>query len=91
MRVMQDAEERWLPSDSPRVALGFADGPEGAFYAFRWDPSDPRDWKMNTMFVARGGFGIDDAPMRDVDDGAKIGLWGIRHSILTMPTDADLQ
>ncbi len=90
-------DDGWLTSQlydewtRSRVALGFADGPDGAFYAFRWDPGDHRDWKINTMFVARGGYGIDDAPMRDFDDGAKIGLWGIRHSILTMPTDADLE
>lgn len=90
-------DDGWLTSQlydewtRSRVALGFADGPEGAFYAFRWDPGDHHDWKINTMFVARGGYGIDDQPMRDFDDGAKIGLWGIRHSILTMPTDAELK
>lgn len=80
--------DEWTRS---RVALGFADGAQGAYYAFRWDPGDHHDWKINTMFVARGGYGIDDQPMRDFDDGAQIGLWGIRHSILTMPTDSELQ
>lgn len=86
--------DEWTRS---RVALGFADvadvahGKEGAFYAFRWDSGDHHDWKTNTMFVAAGGYGIDDQPMRDFNDGALVGLWGIRHSILTMPTDADLK
>lgn len=90
-------DDGWLTSQlydewtRSRVALGFADGPRGAFYAFRWDCGDHRDWKTNTMFIARGGYGIDDQPMRDFDDGAKIGLWGIRHSILTMPTDAEIR
>ena len=34
--------------------------------------------------TCHSGFGIDEKPMRDFDDGAKIGLWGIRHSILWM-------
>lgn len=79
--------DEWTRS---RAALGFADGAQGAYYAFRWDPGDHHDWKINTMFVARGGYGIDEAPMRDFDDGAKIGLWGIRHSILTMPMDEEI-
>lgn len=89
-------DDGWLTSQlydewtRSRVALGFADGPQGAFYAFRWDSGDHRDWKTNTMFVAHGGYGIDEQPMRDFDDGAKIGLWGIRHSILAMPTDAEI-
>ncbi len=80
--------DEWTRS---RVALGFADSPDGAFYAFRWDSGDHHDWKTNTMFVAKGGYGIDPQPMRDFNDGAKVGLWGIRHSILTMPTDAELK
>jgi hypothetical protein len=79
--------DEWTRS---RVALGFADSARGACYAFRWDPGDHGEWKINTMFVAHGGYGIDDQPMRDFDDGAQIGLWGIRHSILTMRTDAEL-
>src|SRR5690606_2958904 len=54
--------DEWTRS---RVAPGFADGPQGAIYAFRWDPGDHRDWSVNTMFVAHEGWGIDDAPMRD--------------------------
>jgi len=90
-------DDGWLTSQlydewtRSRVAIGFADGPHGAFYAFRWDCGDHRDWKTNTMFVAHGGYGIDEQPMRDFDDGAKIGQWGIRHSILTMPTDAEIK
>jgi hypothetical protein len=80
--------DEWTRS---RVALGFADSPDGVFYAFRWDSGDHHDWKTNTMFVAKGGYGIDAEPMRDFNDGAKVGLWGIRHSILTMPTDAELK
>lgn len=80
--------DEWTRS---RAGLGFADGPQGAYYAFRWDPGDHGEWKVNTMFVARGGYGIDEAPMRDFDDGAKIGLWGIRHSILTMPMDGEVR
>ncbi len=67
-----------------RVAIGFADGAQGAVYAFRWDSGDHRDWATNTMFVAHNGYGIDEKPMRDFNDGAKISLWGIRQSILNM-------
>lgn len=73
--------DEWTRS---RVAIGFADGEQGAVYAFRWDAGDHRDWATNTMFVAHNGYGIDDKPMRDFDDGAKISLWGIRQSILNM-------
>jgi len=83
----------WLTSEMydvwtrSRVAAAFTDSPRGAVYAFRWDPGDHNDWKVNTMFVAHNGFGIDPEPMRDFNDGRKIGLWGIRHSILTMIPD----
>jgi hypothetical protein len=73
--------DEWTRS---RMAVGFADGPQGAIYAHRWDPGDHNDWKINTMFVAHEGWGIDDRPMRDFDDAAKMSLWGIRHSILTL-------
>ncbi len=73
--------DEWTRS---RVAVAFADGPQGAIYAHRWDPGDHNDWKVNTMFVAHEGWGIDDRPMRDFDDAAKMSQWGIRHSILTM-------
>lgn len=83
-------DDGWLTSQlydewtRSRVACGFADGPQGTVYTFRWDPGDHRDWKVNTLFAAYNGYGIDDQPMRDFDDGAKISLWGIRQSILTM-------
>ena len=73
--------DEWTRS---RVALGFADGPQGAIYAFRWDPGDHGEWKINTMFGAHEGWGIDAAPMRDFDDTAQMSRWGLRHSILTM-------
>ena len=73
--------DEWTRS---RVSAAFADGPQGGIYAFRWDPGDHGEWKVNTMFVAHAGWGIDDRPMRDFDDGAKISQWGIRHSILTL-------
>jgi hypothetical protein len=83
-------DDGWLTSQlydewtRSRVACGFADGPQGTVYTFRWDPGDHHDWKVNTLFAAYNGYGIDDQPMRDFDDGAKISLWGIRQSILTM-------
>jgi hypothetical protein len=83
-------DDGWLTSQlydewtRSRVAVGFADGPQGTVYTFRWDPGDHRDWKVNTLFVAYNGYGIDDQPMRDFDDAAKISKWGIRQSILTM-------
>jgi hypothetical protein len=83
-------DDGWLTSQlydewtRSRVACGFADGPQGTVYTFRWDPGDHHDWKVNTLFAAYNGYGIDDQPMRDFDDGAKISLWGIRQSILNM-------
>ncbi|HYD00730.1 MAG TPA: M12 family metallo-peptidase, partial [Phycisphaerales bacterium] len=83
-------DDGWLTSQlydewtRSRVACGFADGPQGTVYTFRWDPGDHHDWKVNTLFAAYNGYGIDDQPMRDFDDGAKISRWGIRQSILTM-------
>lgn len=88
-----DLNGGWLTSEMydvwtrSRVAAAFADSNRGAVYAFRWDPGDHHDWKVNTMFVAHNGYGIDPEPMRDFNDGRKIGLWGIRHSILTMIPD----
>ena len=73
-----------------RVGVGFANGPQGAIYAFRWDPGDHRDWKVNTLLLAHNGFGIDPEPMRDFNDGEKISQWGIRQSIMTMIPDAEL-
>lgn len=67
-----------------RVGIGFADGPQGAVFAFRWDAGDYGEWKINTLLLAHNGWGIDPEPMRDFNDADKISLWGIRHSILTM-------
>lgn len=64
-----------------RVPVGFANGPQGAVFAYRWDAGCGRE---NMLQTCHSGFGIDERPMRDFDDGAKIGLWGIRHSILWM-------
>ena len=83
-------DDGWLTSQlydewtRSRVACGFADGAQGTVYTFRWDPGDHHDWKVNTLFAAYNGYGIDDQPMRDFDDGAKISLWGIRQSILNL-------
>ena len=67
-----------------RVAVGFATGPQGAIFAYRWDAGGAH---INWLATAHNGFGIDDEPMRDFDDGEKISRWGIRHSILTMRAD----
>jgi hypothetical protein len=67
-----------------RVPVGFANGPQGAIYAYRWDSGGP---KINWLATSHNGFGIDSEPMRDFDDGAKIMGWGIRHSILNMNPD----
>lgn len=64
-----------------RVPVAFANGPQGAIYAYRWDSGGPHN---NWVATAHDGFGIEPRPMRDFDDGAKISLWGIRHSILWM-------
>jgi hypothetical protein len=83
-------DDGWLTSQiydewtRSRAAVGFADGPQGTVYAFRWDPGDYNEWKINTAFLAYNGYGIDDQPMRDFDDSAKISKWGIRQSILNM-------
>jgi hypothetical protein len=37
--------------------------------------------------TAHDGFGIDREPMRDFDDGEKIGQWGLRRSILCLNAD----
>ncbi|MBI4879226.1 MAG: hypothetical protein HY812_06145 [Planctomycetes bacterium] len=64
-----------------RVPVGFASGPQGAIFAYRWDAGGEH---INWLATAHDGFGIDREPMRDFDDGEKISKWGIRHSILTM-------
>ncbi len=66
------------------VGVGFAAGPQGAIFGFRWDSGEHAGMKTNHLLLAHNGFGIDPEPMRDFDDGAKISRWGIRHSILTM-------
>ena len=68
-----------------RVPVAFANGPQGAIYSYRWDAGG----KNNNLQTAHNGFGIDDKPMKDFDDGEKISRWGIRHSILTMVPMAD--
>jgi hypothetical protein len=60
--------------------VGFANGPQGAVYAYRWDAGG----KNNNLQTAHNGFGIDSDPMRDFNDGEKVSRWGIRHSIMTM-------
>ncbi|MBL8763778.1 MAG: hypothetical protein JNM07_05875 [Phycisphaerae bacterium] len=64
-----------------RVPVGFANGPQGAIYAYRWDAGGEH---INWLATAHIGFGIEGVPMRDFNDGAKVSAWGIRHSILTM-------
>ena len=63
-----------------RVPVAFASGPQGAIFGYRWDSGG----KNNNLQTAHNGFGIDNEPMRDFDDGAKMSRWGIRHSIMTM-------
>lgn len=70
-----------------RVGVAFADGPQGAIYAFRWDAGEYGEVHMNHLGLCHNALGIDAEPMRDFDDGAKISLWGIRHSILNMRRD----
>ena len=79
-------DEGWLTAmlydvwTRSRVPIAFANGPQGAIFGYRWDAGG----KNNNLQTAHNGFGIDDKPMRDFDDGAKISKWGIRHSILNM-------
>jgi hypothetical protein len=40
--------------------------------------------RVNGLLVAHNGFGIDEEPMRDFDDGAKVRAHGLAHSILWM-------
>ncbi|MFO0834834.1 MAG: hypothetical protein U0638_07675 [Phycisphaerales bacterium] len=82
-------DEGWLTCmlydvwTSSRVPIAFANGPQGAVFSYRWDPTMP----YNQLQTAGQGFGIDTVPMRDFDDSAKMSKWGIRHSIMTMLTD----
>lgn len=64
-----------------RVPVGFANGPQGAIFGYRWDAGGAH---VNWLATAHNGFGIDEKPMRDFDDGEKVSKWGIRHSILHM-------
>lgn len=66
-----------------RRPVAFETGPQGAVYAFRWD-SGQAAYDNNDLLIGHNGLGIDEQPMRDHDDGARISLWGIRHSILNM-------
>jgi hypothetical protein len=85
-----DLDEGWLTCmlydvwTMTRRAVAFASGAQGAIYAFRWDAGDHGEWKVNSLLVAHSGFGIDAAPMRDFDDGAKMSKHGLVHSILWM-------
>jgi hypothetical protein len=86
----QTLDEGWLTCKlydewtRSRVAVGFANGPQGAIFAYRWDAGGAH---INWLATAHNGFGIEDVPMRDFDDGEKITLWGIRSSILCMNPD----
>jgi len=67
-----------------RRPVAFEILPDGtSVYAFRWD-SGPFPDGDNKLLVGHNGLGIDDEPMRDHDDSARISRWGIRHSILWM-------
>lgn len=66
------------------AAPAFADGPQGAIYAFRWDPGDHGEYRKHRILVGHNGYGLDPQPMRDFDDGALISRFGIRHSILLL-------
>lgn len=71
----------WTLSRRPVAFEVLNDGT--AVYAFRWDAGPFPDGD-NKLLVAHNGLGIDSEAMRDHDDGARISLWGIRHSILWM-------
>lgn len=87
----QALDEGWLTCmlydvwTRTRRPIAFAHGPQGAIYAFRWDADG---WTPNnTILVGFNGFGIQAEPMRDFDDGEKIGRYGLVHSILWMQPD----
>jgi hypothetical protein len=67
-----------------RRPVAFAAGPQGALFAFRWDAATAHGMRPNELLVAHNGFGIEAEPMRDFDDGAKMALHGLVHSILWM-------
>lgn len=84
----RDLDEGWLTAllydvwTMTRYPVSACNGAQGALYAFRWDAGG---WTANTtLLLCHTGFGISAAPMRDFDDGAKISLFGLTHSILWM-------
>lgn len=85
----RDLNDGWLTTKlydvwtRTRRPIAFEIGPDAEVYAFRWDSGD-HAYKVNELLLCHNGLGIDREPMRDHDDAAKISLWGIRHSILTM-------
>ncbi len=70
-----------------RRPVAFAAGPQGAVFAFRWDAATANGMRPNELLIAHNGFGIESEPMRDFDDGAKMALHGLVHSILWMQAD----
>ena len=86
-------DEGWLTSmmydiwTRTRVGVAFANGPQGAIYAYRWDSGEYGETHVNHLQTAHNGLGIDPQPMRDHDDVSKITKWGIRHSILNIRRD----
>jgi hypothetical protein len=82
----QGLDEGWLTCmmydvwTRSRVPVAFAVGPQGAVYSYRWDAGGTN----NMLQTAHNGLGIDTVPMRDFNDGEKIAMWGIRHSILNI-------
>ncbi len=89
----QSLDEGWLTCmmydiwTRTRVGVAFANGPQGAVYAYRWDSGEYGETHINHLQTAHNGLGIDTQPMRDHDDSAKMSLWGIRHSILNVRRD----
>jgi hypothetical protein len=87
-------DEGWLTSllydvwTRTRRPVAFASGAQGAIYAFRWDAAEAHGMRVNELLLAHDGFGIDRAPMRDFDDGEKVRLHGLVHSILWMQPEA---
>lgn len=84
----RELDEGWLTCmlydvwTRTRVPVAFANGPQGAIYGFRWDADG---WtKNNTLLMGYNGFGLNDEPMRDFNDGEKIAKYGLTHSILWM-------
>lgn len=86
-------DEGWLTSmmydiwTRTRVGVAFANGKQGAIYAYRWDSGEYGETHVNHLQTAHNGLGIDTQPMRDHDDVSKITQWGIRHSILNVRKD----